>query len=51
MKKAMIKHLSAGFPGRKFMIEHIDPVTLGENKKNGLMKKQTNTYAFIDLGQ
>ena len=47
-EEALIAGLEKRFEGRKFTVAHIDPVTLGESKKKGVMKKNVNMFRFID---
>lgn len=44
---ALIQGLEERFEGRQFTMVHIDPVTLGESKKKGVMKKKGNMFRFI----
>lgn len=46
-EEALLDGLQSRFPDRRFTVEHIDPVTLGSGK-NGLMKKKSNLYSFLE---
>lgn len=45
---ALLEQLQLRFPDRRFAVEHIDPVTLMENKGKGKMKKQKSLYTFLN---
>lgn len=44
---ALLCRLLERFPDRRFAVDHIDPVTLGENPKKGMMKGHVNLYMFL----
>jgi nitrogenase molybdenum-iron protein alpha/beta subunit len=46
-EKAMLEDLHARFPGKRFVVDNIDPVTLGKNK-NMAMKKHVNIFSFLE---
>ncbi|MDO5845446.1 MAG: nitrogenase component 1 [Methanocorpusculum sp.] len=48
-EEALLDGLHTRFPEQKFVLEHIDPVTLGSGKFGG-MKKKSNLYSFLEPG-
>ena len=46
-EEAMLEALHTRFPGKKFAVNHIDPVTLNKNKNMG-MKKHVNLFSFLE---
>ena len=46
-EKAMLEDLHARFPGKQFVVDNIDPVTLDKNK-NMAMKKHVNIFSFLE---
>ncbi|WP_303862719.1 nitrogenase component 1 [Alkalibaculum bacchi] len=46
-EEAMLEALHSRFPGKRFAVNHIDPVTLSKNNNMG-MKKHLNLFSFLE---
>ena len=44
---ALLARLEERFSDCRFAVDHIDPVTLGENPRKGMMKGHVNLYTFL----
>ncbi|MDY4971384.1 MAG: nitrogenase component 1 [Lachnospiraceae bacterium] len=47
-EEALMAELQLRFPGCHFAVEHIDPVSMEENRQKSGMKKTRNMYRFLD---